>query len=81
MGSPRNRQAFLLDLGVEVGVGIGGLGRLPVIALADLVGYTRLTETEGDARAVAAAARLQTLADKAAMTHQGRVIKLLGMGR
>jgi adenylate cyclase len=52
----------------------------PVIAFADLVGYTRLTEAEGDARAVAAAARLQALADQAATVHGGRVIKLLGDG-
>jgi adenylate cyclase len=54
--------------------------RLPVIAFADLVGYTTLTEAEGDARAVAAATALQELADSAAMAHGGRVIKLLGDG-
>jgi len=54
--------------------------QLPVIAFADLVGFTILTETEGDAHAVAAAALLQDLADAAATTHGGRVIKLLGDG-
>jgi adenylate cyclase len=54
--------------------------RLPVIAFADLVGYTRLTEAEGDSRAVAVAATLQELAEAAARSHGGRVIKLLGDG-
>jgi class 3 adenylate cyclase len=40
--------------------------QLPVIAFADLVDYTRLTEREGDARALDAAARLQTLAEDVA---------------
>jgi class 3 adenylate cyclase len=54
--------------------------KLPVIGFADLVGYTRLTETEGDARAVDAAARLQALAEQVAREQRGRVIKLLGDG-
>jgi len=54
--------------------------KLPVIAFADLVGYTRLTETEGDARALDAATQLQALAEEAARDRRGRVIKLLGDG-
>ncbi|HEX7171702.1 MAG TPA: adenylate/guanylate cyclase domain-containing protein [Candidatus Limnocylindria bacterium] len=54
--------------------------QLPVIAFADLVGYTRLTESEGDARAVEAASHLQSLSEEAARGSGGRVIKLLGDG-
>jgi adenylate cyclase len=53
---------------------------LPVIAFADLVDYTRLTELEGDARALDAASRLQALAEEVARERDGRVIKLLGDG-
>jgi adenylate cyclase len=53
---------------------------LPLIAFVDLVGYTRMTEAQGDARAVYAAARLQALAEAAANRHDGRVVKLLGDG-
>lgn len=53
---------------------------LPVIAFVDLVGYTRMTEAQGDSRAVHAASRLQALAEAAALAHGGRVVKLLGDG-
>jgi adenylate cyclase len=52
----------------------------PVIAFADLVGYTRMTDVEGDERAVDAAGHLQELAEGAARVHGGRVVKLLGDG-
>ena len=52
----------------------------PVIAFADLVGFTRLTEAEGDAVAVAIVAQFQTLAEAAAGRNGGRVVKLLGDG-
>lgn len=52
----------------------------PVIAFADLVGFTALTEAEGNARAVEAAAQLQVIAEAAATSHAGRVVKLLGDG-
>ena len=54
--------------------------RHPVVAFVDLVGYTAMTQSEGDARAVEAAAQLQTLAEDAAAAHGGRVVKLLGDG-
>jgi class 3 adenylate cyclase len=54
--------------------------QLPAIAFADLVDYTRLTELEGDARALDAAVRLQALAEEVARDSRGRVIKLLGDG-
>lgn len=54
--------------------------RPPTIAFADLVGYTRMTDVQGDQRAVDAASRLQELAEAAARAHGGRVVKLLGDG-
>ncbi len=52
----------------------------PVIAFADLVGYTQMTEAHGDALAVRVAGGLQDLAEAAVRAHGGRVVKLLGDG-
>jgi adenylate cyclase len=53
---------------------------LPVVAFTDLVGYTELTDRQGDRRGLVAAATLQDLAERVAARHQGRVVKLLGDG-
>ena len=54
--------------------------RPPAIAFVDLSGYTSLTERHGDEVAADAAARLHDLADAAAASQGGRVVKLLGDG-
>jgi adenylate cyclase len=54
--------------------------QLQAIAFVDLAGYTRLTETGGDELAARSAARLAELADDAARSHGGRLVKLLGDG-
>jgi class 3 adenylate cyclase len=50
------------------------------LAFVDLTGYTALTEQGGDATAVRLAERLAELAEAAAASHGGRVVKLLGDG-
>lgn len=52
----------------------------PAIAFVDLSGFTSMTEQRGDELAARLAGRLQELAESAARTHGGRVIKLLGDG-
>ena len=47
---------------------------------ADLAGYTRITEEQGDERAARVALRLAELAVDAAREHDGRLVKLLGDG-
>ena len=54
--------------------------RPPAIAFVDLSGYTSLTERRGDEVAADAAAQLHDLADAAAASEGGRVVKLLGDG-
>jgi adenylate cyclase len=68
-------------------VGLAREGLLPVrptlpqaIAFVDLVGYTRLTETQGDELAARSAASLAEMADAAARPRGGRLVKLLGDG-
>src|SRR3954453_6414698 len=50
------------------------------IAFVDLSGYTELTVEAGDERAAQFATTLQALAEEAARSHRGRVVKLLGDG-
>ncbi len=52
----------------------------PAIVFADLSGYTRITEEQGDERAARVALRLAQLAVDAATAHDGRLVKLLGDG-
>lgn len=52
----------------------------PAIAFVDLSGFTSMTEEEGDELAASLAGRLQNLAESAAHSHRGRVVKLLGDG-
>jgi adenylate cyclase len=54
--------------------------RNPAIAFLDLTGFTLLTDEWGDERAAEQAQQLSDLAQTAAITHQGRVVKLLGDG-
>jgi adenylate cyclase len=52
----------------------------PAIAFADLAGYTRLTETQGDHAAAGSSMTFARLAEEVAARHRGRVVKLLGDG-
>lgn len=52
----------------------------PTIAFLDLVGYTRLTEEQGDEAAAELAARLAELVQLNAQRHGGRPVKWLGDG-
>jgi adenylate cyclase len=54
--------------------------RVPAVCFLDLVGYTRLTEEQGDAAAAALAEALATLVDRAAREHGGVPVKWLGDG-
>jgi len=64
----------------ERGYLAAGPKRLPAVAFVDLSGYTSLTEAAGDETAARLAARLQELADGAARSGGGRLVKLLGDG-
>jgi adenylate cyclase len=52
----------------------------PAIAFIDLSGYTLLTEQTGDDVAARLAEELSELVGRAAQSHSGRVVKLLGDG-
>ena len=61
----------------------GALGRperVPAMCFLDLVGYTRLTEEQGDAAAAALAETLALLVDRSAREHGGVPVKWLGDG-
>ena len=63
--------------------GAGVLGRperVPAMCFLDLVGYTRLTEEQGDQAAAALAEDLATLVNRSAREHGGVPVKWLGDG-
>jgi len=59
---------------------LGRPGRVPAMLFLDLVGYTRLTEEQGDAAAAALAESLALLVDRSAREHGGVPVKWLGDG-
>jgi adenylate cyclase len=59
---------------------LGRPGRVPAMVFLDLVGYTRLTEEQGDAAAAALAESLALLVDRSAREHGGVPVKWLGDG-
>jgi class 3 adenylate cyclase len=59
---------------------LGRPGRVPAMSFLDLVGYTRLTEEQGDAAAAALAEALALLVDRSAREHGGVPVKWLGDG-
>jgi adenylate cyclase len=59
---------------------LGRPGRVPAMAFLDLVGYTRLTEDQGDAAAAAMAETLAMLVSRSAREHGGLPMKWLGDG-
>jgi adenylate cyclase len=59
---------------------LGRPGRVPAMCFLDLVGYTRLTEEQGDRAAAALAEALAVLVDRSAREHGGVPVKWLGDG-
>ncbi|HTE67991.1 MAG TPA: adenylate/guanylate cyclase domain-containing protein [Actinomycetes bacterium] len=59
---------------------LGRPGRVPAMCFLDLVGYTRLTEEQGDAAAAALAETLAVLVNRSAREHGGVPVKWLGDG-
>jgi adenylate cyclase len=52
----------------------------PAVMFVDLVGFSRLTEIEGDEAAVRFGTRLREVAEREARRHGGKLVKLLGDG-
>jgi adenylate cyclase len=59
---------------------LGRPGQVPAMCFVDLVGYTRLTEEQGDAAAAALAEALAVLVERSAREHGGVPVKRLGDG-
>jgi adenylate cyclase len=59
---------------------LGRPERVPAMCFLDLVGYTRLTEKQGDRAAAALAETLAVLVDRSAREHGGVPVKWLGDG-
>jgi adenylate cyclase len=59
---------------------LGRPGRVPAMSFLDLVGYTRLTEEQGDAAAAALAETLAVLVGRSVREHGGVPVKWLGDG-
>jgi adenylate cyclase len=55
-------------------------GRVPAMSFIDLVGYTRLTEEQGDTAAAALAETLAVLVNRSSREHGGVPVKWLGDG-
>jgi adenylate cyclase len=59
---------------------LGRPGRVPAMCFLDLVGYTRLTEEQGDQAAAALAEALAVLVHRSSREHGGVPVKWLGDG-
>jgi adenylate cyclase len=59
---------------------LGRPGRVPAMSFLDLVGYTRVTEEQGDAAAAALAEALAVLVNQSARQYGGVPVKWLGDG-
>jgi adenylate cyclase len=59
---------------------LGRPARVPAMCFLDLVGYTRLTEQQGDQAAAELAETLAVLVDRSAREHAGVPVKWLGDG-
>jgi adenylate cyclase len=59
---------------------LGRPERVPAMCFLDLVGYTRLTEEQGDQAAAELAGRLAVLVDRSSREHAGVPVKWLGDG-
>jgi class 3 adenylate cyclase len=59
---------------------LGRPGRVPAMCFLDLVGYTRLTEEQGDQAAAELAGSLAVLEERSSREHGGVPVKWLGDG-
>jgi class 3 adenylate cyclase len=69
-----------IELELEAAGVLGRPGRVPAMSFVDLVGYTRLTEEQGDRAAAELAASLAVLVDRSSREHGGVPVKWLGDG-
>jgi adenylate cyclase len=69
-----------IETALEETGGLGRPGRVPAMCFLDLVGYTRLTEEQGDQAAAELAGRLAVLVDRSSRGHGGVPVKWLGDG-
>jgi class 3 adenylate cyclase len=66
--------------GAGAGRRVGRPGRVPAMCFLDLVGYTRLTEEQGDQAAAELAGSLAVLVERSSREHGGVPVKWLGDG-
>jgi adenylate cyclase len=69
-----------IETALEAAGGLGAPGRVPAMCFLDLVGYTRLTEEQGDQAAAELAETLAVLVGRSAREHGGVPVKWLGDG-
>jgi adenylate cyclase len=69
-----------IETELEAAGALGRPGRVPAMSFLDLVGYTRLTEEQGDAAAAALAEALAVLVNRSSREHGGVPVKWLGDG-
>ncbi len=69
-----------IETALEQAGGLGRPGRVPAMCFLDLVGYTRLTEEQGDQAAAAMAETLAVRVNRSSREHGGVPVKWLGDG-
>jgi adenylate cyclase len=69
-----------IEAELEQAGGLGRPGRVPAMCFLDLVGYTRLTEEQGDQAAAELAGSLAVLVERSSREHGGVPVKWLGDG-
>jgi adenylate cyclase len=69
-----------IETALEQAGGLGRPGRVPAMCFLDLVGYTRLTEEQGDQAAAELAGSLAVLVERSSREHGGVPVKWLGDG-
>jgi adenylate cyclase len=69
-----------IETELEQAGGLGRPGRVPAMCFLDLVGYTRLTEEQGDQAAAELAGSLAVLVERSSREHGGVPVKWLGDG-
>jgi adenylate cyclase len=69
-----------IETALEAAGVLGRPERVPAMCFLDLVGYTRLTEEQGDQAAAALAETLAVLVGRSAREHGGVPVKWLGDG-
>ena len=69
-----------IEAALEAAGALGRPERVPAMCFLDLVGYTRLTEEQGDRAAAELAGTLAVLVDRSPREHGGVPVKWLGDG-